>query len=180
MIIGLDVDGVLADLHAPWISWGNQVFGTNHVHFLEWDDAGKWWGPGGYKFLTPEIYLDDTVKPIWATQAVVARLRELGHEIRFVTSCTPGSEDAKYGWLLRHGYAQHEREFLPMHDKSGAPVDILVDDGAHNVEAFGEDRGILVTAPYNWFSQWRGPRISHIAELVRYHHFAVQSPLPSP
>lgn len=165
-IIGLDVDEVLAQLHDPWIAWGNREFGTQHRHFLDWNDPVEWWGKACYQFLTPGIYDDDIVKPFDGARAAVDALRELGHEMRFVTSCSPGSESAKFQWLVRHGFLLETDEFIPGKDKSKAHCHVLVDDGYHNVSSF-QGWGVLVTRPHNELEPWQH-RINHVKDLLAY------------
>jgi 5'(3')-deoxyribonucleotidase len=167
VIIGLDVDETVSDLHTPWLEYGNGKFGTNFTAFTSWDCIEEWWGKAAFDFIHPCIYENDEVMPIRAAREAVDLLRALGHQIRFVTSCVNDTEEAKCAWLQRHGFTrQPSVEFLPGRDKSRAPVDVLVDDGFHNVSAF-HGKAVLVTAPHNAHDAWQGVRIKHVAELPR-------------
>lgn len=167
LTLGLDVDEVLGDLHTPWIIWGNARFGTKikPEDFRTWNDPINWWSLQCREFLKPHIYDLDRIQPFPLAAAAVQQLREDGHSIRFVTS-NPDKETAraKYHWLVRHGFANSMDEYLPMEDKSRSPVDVLVDDGLHNVTSF-RGRAILVSRWHNLHSKWRGERIWHVAEL---------------
>ena len=165
-IIGLDVDEVLAQLHAPWIVWGNRKFGTSYTEFLAWEDPYAWWGKEeSLRFLTADIYDQDIVKPYpWALAAVDA-LRSRGHGIRFITSAAPGTESAKFNWLVRHGFAKDGDEYITMLNKTNAPCHLLVDDGWHNVSTFN-GWAILVTRSHNANDLWFGKRINHVGDLL--------------
>lgn len=164
--IGLDVDEVVADLHKPWLRWGNTRFGTNHREFTHWDAPQDWWGEGATDFIRPGIYLSDDVLPIVGAQLAVDLLREIGYTVCFVTSCR-GDDTllrAKAAWLYRHGLLRGMELVESLDDKSLAPVDVLVDDGYHNVKNFHQ-RAVLVTAPHNRDEPWQGVRIKHVADL---------------
>lgn len=164
--IGLDVDEVLADLHGPWLAWGNKTFGTEYKEFTHWDAPTDWWGDKAYGFLHPDIYALKFIRPILGAQEAVALLRALGHQIRFVTSCfhSKPHEVAKRQWLRDFGMLYYDHEFIPGHDKSKVPVDVLVDDGWHNVQSFEGEYAVLVTRPHNR-TEHALYRIDHVAEL---------------
>lgn len=165
LVIGLDVDEVLADMHRHWLAWGNERFGTWHQEFNDWDDPYEYWGKEAGEFLTPELYSQDQVLPYPGARGAVSQLRQNGHQIRFVTTCSPGSENAKETWLYRHGFLLDHNEFMSRKNKANAFVDLLVDDGLHNCEAF-KGWAILVTRPHNRVKHWPGQRISHVEELI--------------
>lgn len=172
LTIGIDVDEVLAQLHAPWIKWGNARFGTDYTEFTHWDAPTDWWGKEAYEFLTPEIYREDwstgvraIVKPDPGGYAMVRTLRTLGYRIAFVSSCTPNSAHAKVSWLSYWRFMRPEDSFSEMSDKSQAPCDILVDDGVHNCLAFGKHRSIIVSRPHNWRNFGLTHRVHYLDEI---------------
>lgn len=166
--IGIDVDEVLANLHDPWVEWGNKKFGTSYTHFDHWNAPTDWWANGAYEFLRPDIYERDIVLPVQGAVEAVAEIRAKSKLVRFVTSCNRdlAVEVAKCNWLARHGFLLHEDEFVPRVNKSNAPVDVLADDGYHNVETF-KGRGVLVSASHNLHQAWP-ERIPHISELINH------------
>jgi 5'(3')-deoxyribonucleotidase len=172
LCIGIDVDDTIAELSEPWINWINTRFGYRlnpKRGFSQWSiekipqiaDLGD----SLFEFLHPSIYDENVVKPIPGAFMALNILRRLGASIRFVTSCVRNTEQAKRSWLLRHGFMQlFNGEFVPMSDKSKAPVDVLVDDGFHNVKSF-HGHGILVSRPHNCRFAWH-TRIGHLNDLV--------------
>lgn len=162
LVIGLDVDGVLADLHAPWLRWANRRFGTDFSSFPDWDAPTRWWGSAAFDFFTADLY--ERIWPIRGAIETVTLLRAMGHSLRFVTHCLRQTEPGKKQWLLGHGFLHGDTEFVATSDKSRVPVDILVDDAIHNVWAFKGGPSVLVDAPHN--QRFRHDiRIPHISAL---------------
>jgi 5'(3')-deoxyribonucleotidase len=155
VIIGVDVDEVVAELHAPWVRWCNEVYGTNIVNFHRWEIHEEYpeIGMDVYKFIRPWIYEGTTVKPIRGALEAVEKIRAKGHDIAYVTSCLNDTEVAKNRWLERNGFLQRGDAYIPARDKSDVPVDILVDDAVHNVDAF-EGLAILVHRCHNRLAKY--------------------------
>lgn len=165
--LGIDVDEVVARLHEPWIRWCNRVFGSKldpAAGFPTWDFPVELFGKDVYDFLHPLIYDCDVVQPYFAAKTVVDILRASGHPVAWVTSCVNRTDVAKLRWLKSHGFFQPGDLWVPGSDKSKAPVDVLIDDGLHNVESF-PGRSILVRRPHNEMGKWSGEQISELAEL---------------
>lgn len=159
--IGLDVDDVLLDLVGTWLDDYNIVWHDN----LQKRDITAWefWqftkatcGKRIYEFLTPEIYR--RVAAFEGAKEFTESIRAMGHNITYVTSC--GSDpllidtiaDAKSACLAREGVSKKGDAFIPASDKSFAPVDLLIDDGLHNIKDFTTyhpGMGILFTAHWN-------------------------------
>ena len=178
MRIGVDVDQVVADLHTAWLAPYNVLFRNNMTP----QDITDWniekcvkpeCGSRIFDFLVPELY-DVAVQPIPQALDAVDLLRARGHEIVFISSCkTPEHADAKFAWLVRHGFLPKEGGlpfFLSMRDKSLAPVEVLVDDHHGNCESFKGRYAALVTAPYNRLLPWLGMRVKSL------HDFALRTP----
>lgn len=169
------MDDTIADMTTPWIVWINRIFGTSFnprdgfpVWRFDKHPAFAMVGGRAFDFVSPYSYDKDIIAPFPGALEAVDTLRLLGYPIRFVTSCINGTQAAKLQWLKRHGFIVDETEFLPLSDKSEAPVHILVDDGFHNVEAFRRGLAILVNRAHNKNEHWHGLRINHVSELI--HH----------
>ena len=78
MIIGVDVDEVLAQLHDPWSAWILERYGVT----AEWSSwhIDKTTGLGGkvFSFIAPEIYTNGTVEPFPMAHLALTMLREAG------------------------------------------------------------------------------------------------------
>jgi len=166
--IGFDVDEVCADLHSAWLDWGNATFDTNKTlaDFNNWNAVLTWWGTFCWDFLRPHIYDQDIVKPITGARTVVEAVRALGYPISFVTSCLGDTAVAKYAWLRRHGFLLDGDSYIAGKDKSCVPVDVLVDDGYHNVLTFEGLWAVLLTRPWNANEAWGGARIDSLDQLI--------------
>lgn len=163
MRIACDVDGVVANLHDEWYRRYNHDFDDD----LTMDRVTTWdlhnfvkpeCGKRIYEYLSmPDLYKD--IKPIEGALEAIVALRELGHAVFFVTSCTYGMVDQKARWLERNGFvAQRDggkslpAELIVANTKQHIKADLLIDDAAHNVQDWVEHnraRAILFDYPHN-------------------------------
>ena len=160
LIVGLDVDDVLLDLVPRWLEEYNEQYDDN----LKPSDITAWefyqftkpeCGKRIYSFLRPTMY--DHVEPIPGAAEFVQDIRDRGHTPRYITACGDPKNHvlhrafavAKWNALIRHGIAQDGELLLPGRDKARAPVDMLIDDRAHNVTEFRNGLGVLFTQPWN-------------------------------
>jgi 5'(3')-deoxyribonucleotidase len=162
VVIGIDVDGTVADLQTEWLNRYNKEFDDN-VKLSQW----KTWDlttlvkpetvDRMFEYLSdPDLY--DHVEPIKGSLDAVNKLRTMGFEIIFITSCVKGSMEQKLDWLIRHGFLEDPgtgqlSQYIPCNKKDRIIVDVLIDDGAHNVTtAYG--KGLLFTRPWNEAVAW--------------------------
>jgi 5'(3')-deoxyribonucleotidase len=151
MIIGVDVDDVLADLLGPWIARYN----AKYQDTLKREDVTAWaiekftkpeCGHEIFKLLDPTIY--DEVQPIPGALDTVNALRTLGRVV-FITA---GNGDAKLRWLIHHGFLKPtynaRKDYFACTDKALIRADVLIDDHVDNIESF-PGRGLLVTRGHN-------------------------------
>jgi len=176
MRVGLDVDDVLLNLVDHWLGLYNKKY---HDALIR-EDITSWkfsqhtvpaCGEKIYDFLTPDIYKE--VRPFWFASHFVTALRNMGHTPVFVSSCGPtGGPDeaiiaeAKIDCLRRHYIARNGDEFIPGREKDDAPVDILLDDGLHNVKAF-KGAAIVYDQPWNRDDPDNHPRAHNYVEALR-------------
>lgn len=157
-VILCDVDGVVADLHTAWLS----AYNRDYQDTLTYEQITAWsmdqfvkpeCGEQIYKYIRePYLYDWDAVRPIKGAFEGIQALRRAGFRVVFLSSCVPGSTDAKVRWLIRHGFLSDlERtpsDFIAAHSKGLVRGDLLIDDAVHNVVSFGGP-AILMDAPYN-------------------------------
>lgn len=163
MRIACDVDGVIANLHDEWYRRYNRDYNDNLTmdRVLTWD-VHKFVKPECgtlvYRYLAdPDLY--DNIQPIEGAVEGVRRLREMGHEVFYVTSCTYGMVDQKARWLERFGFATPRdngaslpRDLIVANSKQYIKADLLIDDAAHNIADWVDEnrsRGILFDYPHN-------------------------------
>ena len=184
MIIGVDVDEVIAQLHVAWIDAYNHGECTNvpQSAFDTWHIENKL--PNIFAYLTPEIY--DHVVPYLGTVDTVRTLQSIGHTIRFVSACGEHNEfaPAKLAWLRRWGFVrpdQPDSMLLAGRDKRHAPVDVLIDDHIRNVESFvganGRGQAVLITRNHNRTLPTSVPRVDGLGDA---YHLLGPAPEPYP
>lgn len=151
-VIAVDMDGVIADLHKPWLQLYNEEFNDT----VQPEDI-KGWGLSTY--LKPECgnriwkYLSDPrlfkmMQLIPGAREGIAHMRAHGVRVIVVTSCVEGSQHQKWLWLRQQGILDDLKDYYPVADKSLIRAAGLIDDGVHNLETFLGQR-ILFDAPHN-------------------------------
>ena len=160
--LAVDVDEVCADLLGTWLSFYN----IDHKTRLLAEDITSWditpfLNPGTkdrfYAYLQMSS-LYQQVLPIPYARRAVNQLRADGHRVLFVTSCFPGTIEAKRDWLVRWGFLPKDSsvDFLPVQDKALIRADYLFDDRPENVAEFARygGRGVLVRREHNLAMNW--------------------------
>jgi 5'-nucleotidase len=177
LIIGMDVDDVVADLISEWLRRYRER--TNHPLFpadiRTWEIAGyaKQMATNEFYGILHEPDLYGKVEPCAGAKHTVERLRHDGHRIVFISSCVGNTAGAKRDWLVHYGFLNRNRQyvdFIAANDKALVTgVDILVDDRVENVEAFPK-ASVLIRKPHNEdLTCWR-PRahLKDLPELLEY------------
>jgi len=166
VIIALDIDGVVADLHSEWYRRYNEEYHDN----LTRERVVTW---NTHLYVKPEcgkrIYdylLDDdlyrSVQPIRGAAGGVAALRRLGHTVFFTTACGYAGGtmvDQKGEWLIRHGlvektYRRVPIEMVVVEDKCLVDADLLIDDRGETVAQWVNQKrrpAILFEYPHNQY-----------------------------
>lgn len=177
MIIGVDVDDVVADLITTWLGRYNRRTGDclYSEHIRGWDIAAYAKKMSMADFFSilhePDLYGD--VQPHAGALGMVDTLKSYGHRIVFISSCVGNTAGDKREWLVHHGFLKNRdkhSDFIAAHDKalvSGA--DILIDDRVENVERF-PNKAILVRRPHNEDLPCFRPRgyLRHIPDLIEF------------
>lgn len=146
MEIVCDVDGVVADL-LPAVLWRyNRDYDDKlTVSDVKTFDLTQWVKPqcgariNDY-FAHPGLY--DDVPLIAGALDGVRALRAAGHDLLFASSCYFVMTDQKAEWLTRHELIEKRQDlmlphdFVPIHQKWRLTGHLLIDDGAHNVDAW--------------------------------------------
>jgi 5'-nucleotidase len=150
--IGVDMDGVVADLHSEWLKRYNYDYNDN----LKSEDVTMW---NWHKLTHPNCqekiyeYLDDpglfeNLPVIKGSQEVIEELSR-SFDIYFITSPFNLNNIApKYRWLKKNfGFIAEDR-YIFTRDKSVFYGDYLIDDKPSNLVGF-QGIKILYSAPHN-------------------------------
>lgn len=149
----MDVDGVVADLHTPWINIYNNMFVDN----LRVKDITDFKISNFVKNeAKEEIYkiANDKsiyyfVKPIFGSKRGIKALRKAGHRVVFLTACSENMKGVKFNWLNANGFKVDEKDYIESQDKSVFEADIMIDDRYKNVIDAKVDKAYLYTRPWN-------------------------------
>lgn len=135
-IIGVDVDGVLANLLPAWIDLYNQDYEDGKTLEDFWTFTVHEWMTKApqqavYDYLKiPTLY--DNVTMLHRADTGVRLLRELGATVLFVTSNAYGMTDQKFDWLRRHGFIGQDwkalYDVIGCHQKHLIRQHLLIDD----------------------------------------------------
>lgn len=148
-VIGVDIDGVCADLLQTWLVRYNKYYDD---HLTKRDitafDMATQVKPEArtaiYAILKePDLYED--VLPIQGACLGVRALRQYVGRVVFITACARGSAfEQKISWMLYHGFMDgnangswlQPHDFVACSDKRLLAVPTLIDDRAESVQEF--------------------------------------------
>lgn len=165
MIIGIDVDGVLCDLHTPWLA----AYNADYEDTLRAEDCAQYdlapltkpaCGRKIYDYLNKrDLYKD--APAIDGALEVVLLLKASGHRVVYVTSTGRTLHAQKRQWLEDHGFlddrghAPHD-DLVYMSDKGLFRADVLLEDNPKQLERFQGHR-LLLNRPWNYAYLWSTP-----------------------
>ena len=142
MKIGIDLDGTLSDMHAPWLAIYNERFGDN----LTKEDLHGWdidryvkpeCGEKVFEILDePGFFRNAPVQPF--AQEALTLLRK-DHTLYVVTAYyhLNAVMEQKIGWLLEHFPMIDPKNIIFCNPKSLlSGLDLLIDDSPKNIEMF--------------------------------------------
>lgn len=138
--INYDIDGIVADLHTPWLERYNRDWDDNltieNLHVFEIEQVvKKECHRDIYKYLTPELYL--SLHPIGGAPEAIRHLRKKGHIVKAVTSAAadPDTAGAKLKWIKKIiGVGRHE--VFVCQDKERIPAHVFIEDSPHNLKKY--------------------------------------------
>ena len=153
MKLGIDFDGVMNNMLETWVEWLNKEHGT-HVKV---EDVTEWELAKQFPYLTkselfkplntPEFWDEVTIKH--EAPEVVEKLIAEGHEVYVITSTHYKILPYKFKRsLFAHFPYLTKENLIVTYNKALINVDLLLDDGVHNLKDF---RGVKVVfdATYN-------------------------------
>lgn len=157
MILLVDMDDVIADLHTAWCEWYNRIYDDNmDPEFFRHDwaihDHVKC-GVDVYKILSMENF-GRSLKPMEGAIDAMKLLYEK-YNTCIVSSASSSGQFSleKHLWLERHMPFFNLRRLILCHEKSLVRGDIILDDRHKNVNSWlsmnPRGTGILFEAPHN-------------------------------
>ncbi len=152
--LGIDIDGVLADLIPVWLGLYNRDYDDSltawdihhwDVHEYVKPECGK----KIYEYLEfPYIY--DMVVPTENCRDSLKVLRNY-FSITFITHSTKGCSGRKLQWLKENKLCDNGDDYIEAENKTTFGLKLLVDDYIKNIAEFNSEhsRGLLFTQPWN-------------------------------
>lgn len=144
-VIGVDVDGVCADLMPEWLRRYNRDFGDSLMphDITEWNIT-RFVKPAAREKIFDYLHdadLYDQVEPIAGALEGVQQIRSDGSRVVFITSAVTGHAGQKLLWLRRHGFLSCRnpypcRDYFEGTDKALLNVHALIDDRLSTVKEF--------------------------------------------
>jgi 5'(3')-deoxyribonucleotidase len=151
-LIGLDIDGVVANLIPVWLAHYNHDYNDN----LKPTDITGW---DTDKFVKPECglkiydylkdpHLYDEVLPVDGALDAIKELKADGYRLVYITATPIEASGAKFQWLKRYGCIKSPQDYVEASDKSLLmALGTLVDDKPENLDYFYKK--ILFGQPWN-------------------------------
>ena len=170
MVIGVDIDGVLNDLHTPWLKLYNDLANDNlKIEDVKSYDIAKYTKPGFdkkqfYTLLdTPGLFRNAPV--LEGAQEGIQHLLDYKHTVLIISAFYPSliACAEKTEWLQEHFPMLDLRNCLIFTKaKHYIKMDMLIDDCAENLykltspEEIGGTYGVLFSKPYNMNEDFGG------------------------
>ena len=168
--IAIDMDEVLADTLAQFLSEYNREFGENiskadlaACKLAEIVPADRRERLRHYA-LSPGFFRNIPIMP--GSHSVFAELRER-YEVFIATAAMefPSSFNEKFAWIKAHFHDFPDSHIVFCGDKSVLAVDFLIDDSPRHLARFA-GQGFLFSAPHNRAEE-RFPRLNDWADVRR-------------
>lgn len=158
LVILCDLDGIVADLHAPWLDWINRRVGTQlvktDIREYQMDRLPVSKDVNVHDFLNqPGAYRN--LPPVDGALETLQRLEDDGHHVLIATTPVkrPESTTEKLEWCrLYLPWLSHRRIYVGG-EKDRIMADVFIDDDPKNLREFRarQPQAYLVTIawPYN-------------------------------
>lgn len=158
LVIGFDLDGIIAAFHEAWLSWYNKTWDDNiSIHQLKWDLKSivkEECGNDVYNFIrSADIYKN--ILPIPGSLKTVTDLAKMGHDVLIVTHPAGGSHTIpdKMMWIRKHLPMIREDNVIFISRKELIKLDVFVDDSPRNIipyrKAWPDSHILTIAWPYN-------------------------------
>lgn len=153
-IIGIDVDGVTAQLDKVWLDRYNKDY-DDDMKPEEWTDwdvhkiVKPECGEKIYSYIEDPTIYDDVIPYPGVLEQI--NLLKWYFRVIFITTSTLGAAGRKYIWLKDWKFLDKQDDYFEAKDKSLIYSDYLVDDSIKNIAAptYWNRINILMTRPWN-------------------------------
>ena len=151
--IAIDIDDTIEYLLKAWIGWLNSKYGMNIFP----EQITSWEVTSFFPQLTPDQVFEPlrceefwkTVEPMPDAVEYVKKLMDDGHEVYLCTTTYYKNIKPKFEYVVQKHFPYIEwSQVIVTSRKQLLDVDILVDDGIHNLEG-GNYYKVLFSAPHN-------------------------------
>lgn len=151
--IVFDMDDVLWDLLGEWIRTLNETHGTSVTR----NDITVWDMQQAFPTLShDELYAPlkerdfwGRVKPLDDAAAYIDKLVDKGHSVYLCTATDYRNIAYKVELLKKYFPMIPLKRMITAYNKSMIACDVIVDDGAHNLQGENSRYKIVLDAPYN-------------------------------
>jgi len=143
--LGIDLDGVVADFNAGWMSRYNADYGTSLTPEMvtSWNamipltgfaDVDEFWdwAEGGPD---PRLFRN---LPLYPGAIESLRRLSLDHDIVIITTKPEWAISDTFAWIADNAIPTHEVHITG--EKWRVDCDVYLDDGPHNLEALAQER----------------------------------------
>ena len=172
LIIAVDLDGIVADLHHEWL----RLYNEEHNHGTQLHDLKSWdmhhnveIGHKIYNYLAdPGLYL--RLKPLAGAVEALADFHEFGHDVQIITAAskTPQSAADKYTWCKQHLPFLDRKQITISHQKHRFVSDVFIDDSPVNMRDHAKAQPGTIRMGIAWPYNEAAKEVMHVrAESYR-------------
>ena len=167
--IGLDVDGVLADVIHTWLDYNNKIRRTiKKEEISEWD-FWKFYNIDKYDFYKELSLCWQTWREIPSTEAnlstITSKLEKIG-EVDIVTAREKSTHTYVKSWLSSQKIAY--KNYIGVSEgseKTKLDYDIFIDDSPINAQNMLDEGKSVILYTQPWNKKFDDPRVKRISQL---------------
>lgn len=139
MLIGVDIDGVVRDIHTPTLAWWKEISGIEKtIEDIQGWNIATWLDvdPDKHDWFYQEWFCQKSI--FWGAPSVpnaISALQELSrrHRIIFITSQYGPARLMTVEWIDNNVPEDITDAVALVFDKNLIRTDVLIDDGPHNL-----------------------------------------------
>lgn len=155
MIIGIDIDGVIRDIHTPTLAWWKNKTGVEKtIEDIKGWNIAMWLGadPDAHEQFYREWFSSRSIF-LWSDPipGAIEGLRKLSdkNEIFLITSQHGTTKLMTVKWVMDHIATDVYDAIVLVSDKSLIKTDVMIDDALHNLLGHPAEIKLLYDQPWN-------------------------------